>query len=230
MEETKVQHIGDHDSEQLDVKEVSVDQMEPQQKLFYYSKRGDVEGLKTLGSSGYDINAADESEDVHNPYKTLNTALHYAVISGSLETVKICFNMEANLERKNKLESTPLHLAAAYGYTEIAQYLIDQKADLNAINKVKNKPLHCAVYAGHVEIVKYILKQVDDPVESLMERNGVQMACVKYTAHEDMKQLLRDYFPKNKKIGIQEELEHKTDAVDENTSNPTVVEEEADKM
>jgi len=227
MEETKVQHIGDHDSEQLDVKEVSVDQMEPQQKLFYYAKRGDVEGLKTMGSSGFDINAADESEDVHNPYKTLNTALHYAVVSGSLETVKVCFNMEAKLERKNKLDSTPLHLAAAYGYTEIAQYLIEKKADLNATNKVKNKPLHCAVYAGHVEIVKYILSQVDDPVASLLEHNGVGMAAAKYTAHEPMKDLLRAYFPKEKSPHAMIQEEHKTDAVDDNTSNPTVVEEEA---
>jgi len=225
-----VQHIGDHDSEQLDVKEVSVDQLEPQQKLFYYAKRGDVEGLKTMGSSGFDINAADESEDVHNPYKTLNTALHYAVVSGSLETVKVCFDLEANLERKNKLASTPLHLAAAFGYPEIAKYLIEKKADLEAVNKVGNKPLHCAVYAGHVELVKYILSQLDDPVSSLMERNGVGMAAAKYTAHEPMKQLLRTYFPKQQSPNAVQEEEHKTDAVDDHTSNPTVVEEEADQI
>jgi len=124
-----------------------------------------------------------------------------------------------------------LHLAAAHGYLEITRYLVEKKANLDATNKVQNKPLHCAVYAGHVDIVKYLLSQMDDPKEALMEQNGVGMPAVKYTAHDPMKNLLKGYFPKRSsnaspppQYGADEQ---KVDAPEENnTSNPTVVEEE----
>ena len=72
------------------------------------------------------------------------------------------------------------------------------KANIESKNKVQNTPLHCAVYAGHVDTVKIILAQLDEPRDSLLEPNGVGMGAAKYTAHEDMKTLLRTYFPKRK--------------------------------
>lgn len=125
-----------------------------------------------------------------------------------------------------RLGSTPLHLAASHGYFEIAKYLISVKASLEAVNKVQNKPLHCAVYAGHVDIVEYILSQLDDPKMALLEPNGVGMGAVKYTAHDEMKTLLRGYFPKTGSSPPDRE-EQKSDDPEVTTSNPTVVEEEA---
>jgi len=229
-EDQKVQHVADHDSEQLEDKDTpSVDQMTSQQKLFYFAKQGLVKELRELGTAGgFDINARDDSVDENNPYKSLNTALHYAVMSGSQQTVEVCFNLEAKLEKTNKLESTALHLAAAHGYLEITRYLVEKKANLDATNKVQNKPLHCAVYAGHVDIVKYLLSQMDNPKDALLETNGVGMPAVKYTAHDKMKDLLRGYFPKQSSNASQyDQDEQKVDAPeDNNTSNPTVVEEE----
>eukprot|EP00483_Globobulimina_turgida_P002510 UN02514 len=190
--------------------------MLPQQKLFYFSKRGDVGGIKELAKS-VDINAVDDIGFKNNPYISKNTALHYAVESGSLECVKVLYNLEAKLDPTNKLKSTPLHIAASLGYTEIVRFLIDMKANVEAKNIIQNTPLHCAVYAGHVDTVKIILSQLDEPRDALLEPNGVGMAAAKYTAHEDMKNLLRTYFPKRKT----KQEEYNNNNIEEEEAAPT---------
>merc|ERR1719245_510542 len=160
-----------------------------------------------------DINAPHSEGFKQSPYVSNNTALHYAVTSGSIECVKVLYNLEAKLDAQNKLKSTPLHLAASLGFADIAKFLIDMRANIEAKNLVQNTPLHCAVYAGHVETVKVILAQLDDVREALLEPNGVGMGAAKYTAHEDMKALLRTYFPK--KQSPQQQNEEKNNDVEE---------------
>jgi len=190
--------VEDKEEDQSQKEEVDdPNEMDAQQKLFYFSKRGDVDGIKKMAPST-DINAPHSEGFKNSPYVSNNTALHYAVTSGSLECVKVLYNLEAKLDAQNKLKSTPLHLAAALGFADIAKFLIDMRANIEAKNLVQNTPLHCAVYAGHVETVKVILAQLDEPRDSLLEPNGVGMAAAKYTAHDDMKALLRTYFPKRK--------------------------------
>jgi len=195
------------------------DEMSPQQRLFYFAKRGDIEGIKELAKSA-DINGADDIGFNQNPYISMNTALHYAVMSGSLESVKVLYNLEAKLDATNKLKSTPLHIAASLGHSEIVEFLIRMKANIEAKNIVQNTALHCAVYAGHVETVKVILSQLDEPRVALLEPNGVGMGAAKYTVHEEMKDLLRTYFPKKQnKNKIEEEEEEKKEETQQ--INPT---------
>ena len=102
-EEQKIQHVAAQDSEQMDTEQNKVDDMTPQQQLWHFAKRGDVDKLKSLGAAGYDINATDDGDEKKSEiYKSMNTAMHYAVMSGSLETVKIIYNLEAGLETQNK--------------------------------------------------------------------------------------------------------------------------------
>eukprot|EP01084_Bolivina_argentea_P251666 422158_1 len=174
-----------------------IEDMEPQQQLYYFCKTGKTSEIKAIAKQKIDINGRDEQGTKLEPYITKNTALHYAVLSGSLETVQVIYNLEASLDVKNKLLSTPLHVAASLGYTEIVKYLCDLKADIEAKNVVQNTPLHCAIYAGHVSAVKILLNQFDDPRQALMSPvNGVGMSPVKYTAHDDMKKYLKQFFPK----------------------------------
>eukprot|EP01084_Bolivina_argentea_P143591 252095_1 len=192
----KEEKVEDKENEEEEEEEVvNPDEMSPDQKLFYFAKRGDIDGIKTLAQS-VDINAIDEIGFQQNPYISKNTALHYAVMSGSLECVKVLYNLEAKLDIENKLKSTPLHIAASLGHGEIVKFLIEMKANICAKNIVSNTPLHCAVYAGHVNTTKIILSNLDEPRNSLLEPNGVGMAAAKYTAHDEMKNLLRTYFPK----------------------------------
>merc|ERR1711933_703558 len=169
-----------------------------------------------------------------NPYISHNTALHYAVLSGSLETVKVIYNLEAKLEAVNKLQCTPLHLAASLGYTEIADFLIKMKADIEAKNKIKNTPLHCAVYAGHVETVKCLLNHVDDKRDALLTVNGVNLSAVKYVAHTEMKEYLRTFFPKkDRNVNHDDREEEEEDApkykASSSANNTEIEEEEPDE-
>merc|ERR1711971_1450947 len=111
---------------------------------------------------------------------------------------------------------------------DIAKFLIDMRANIEAKNLVQNTPLHCAVYAGHVETVRVILAQLDEPRDALLEPNGVGMAAAKYTAHDDMKALLRTYFPKRKEDA---DADADADAIEEERKDggddaPDTVEEE----
>lgn len=245
--EEKVEDKENETEEEQD--EDNPDQMDEQQKLFYFAKRGDVEGIKSVAKS-CDISAIDDIGSKQNPYISNNTALHYAVQSGNLQCVEVLYNLEAKLDVQNKLclfcdlpyvhnyklkkinvymiyrlGSTPLHIAASLGYTEITKYLIDVKANLESKNKVQNTPLHCAVYAGHVDTVKVILAQLDEPRDSLLEPNGVGMGAAKYTAHEEMKTLLRTYFPKRKQD--KNDNDDNNDKENNNDNNNDVEEEEA---
>jgi len=208
MTEEPVEDKEENESQNEEVDDPNA--MEPQQKLFYFAKRGNVEGIKKLAPST-NINAEHTEGFKQSPYISNNTALHYAVTSGSIECVKVLYNLEAKLDAQNKLKSTPLHLAASLGFADIAKFLIDMRANIEAKNLVQNTPLHCAVYAGHVETVKVILAQLDEPRDALLEPNGVGMAAAKYTAHDDMKALLRTYFPKRNADADAEEEERKDD-------------------
>eukprot|EP01083_Nonionella_stella_P035285 96331_1 len=202
--ETKDQEKLPQDEKEAEDKEAEgkaekVEEMSDLQQLFYHCKRSDIEGIKSVCSSGKieDINTPDTEGTKSNPYISHNTALHYAVLSGSLECVKVIFNLEAKLDSRNKIKSTPLHIAASLGYTEIVKFLIDMAADIEAKNVIGNTPLHCAVYAGHVDTVKAILDKCDNKREALMlPVNVVQFGAVKYTAHDQMKTYLKQFFPK----------------------------------
>jgi len=197
------------------------DEMSPQQKFFYFARRGDVDGIKEVAKS-VNVNDVDNIGFKTNPYISQNTALHYAVESGSLECVKVLYTLEAKLDATNKLQSTPLHIAASLGHAEITKYLIEMKANIEAKNIVQNTALHCAVYAGHVETVKVILAQLDDIREALLEPNGVGMGAAKYTAHDEMKALLRTYFPKKQNTQNEEQEQEQK----ENNNNNIEEEEE----
>lgn len=224
MTEEPVEDKEENESQTEEVDDPNA--MEPQQKLFYFAKRGDVEGIKKMAPST-DINAPHSEGFKQSPYISNNTALHYAVTSGSIECVKVLYNLEAKLDAQNKLKSTPLHLAASLGFADIAKFLIDMRANIEAKNVVQNTPLHCAVYAGHVETVKVILAQLDEPRDALLEPNGVGMAAAKYTAHDDMKALLRTYFPKR---NADADERKDNDEQQEEAHNPQEVEEEEEPV
>eukprot|EP00483_Globobulimina_turgida_P001155 UN01157 len=185
--------------------------MTPLQQLFYHCKRADIPGIKLISNRVTDINAADEVGTKNNSYISRNTALHYAVLSGSLDCVKVIYNLEAKLDSRNKIKSTPLHIAASLGYTEIVKFLLEMAADIEAINIIQNTPLHCAVYAGHVETVQAILDKCDNKRDALMSPvNLVQFGAVKYTAHDEMKIYLKQFFPKRRNnMQIEEEEDEK---------------------
>eukprot|EP01084_Bolivina_argentea_P315211 546045_1 len=214
--EQKVNEDRVYESIEDEIDEIDEDHMTPMQKLFYFVKQGDIEGIKSISSQVPDINQPDDEGVLRN------TAMHYAVQSGSVECVKVLYNLEANEESKNKLKSTPLHIAAALGYTEIAKFLMKMAADMEARNIIGNTPLHCAIYAGHVDTVKAILDRydADDKREALIHTiNCCNYAPAKYCAHEPMKDYLRQVWTKKHH---QQNHEH-TDVKEEEKNEKTTL-------
>eukprot|EP00490_Sorites_sp_Unknown_P009634 CAMPEP_0114697388 /NCGR_PEP_ID=MMETSP0191-20121206/73726_1 /TAXON_ID=126664 /ORGANISM="Sorites sp." /LENGTH=251 /DNA_ID=CAMNT_0001996417 /DNA_START=1 /DNA_END=756 /DNA_ORIENTATION=- len=182
------------DQEEEEVDKVNVDELDAQRQLFYYAKTGDIDGVKKAKNAGADVNAIDTDGFKDGDYISRNTALHYACDVGNAGIVSLLLDMEADIEKTNKLESTPLHIAASHGYIEVVEILLKWKANINAKNKIGNTALHCAVYAGHVDVVRALLKDSDNPKEMLGRSNGIGYGPYKYCAHDNMKACLRQFF------------------------------------
>ncbi|ELW68199.1 Dysferlin-interacting protein 1 [Tupaia chinensis] len=61
-------------------------------------------------------------------------ALHEAVLSGSLECVKLLVKHGADIHQRDEAGWTALHMACSDGYPDIARYLISLGADRDAAN------------------------------------------------------------------------------------------------
>lgn len=204
-----------------------------QQQLYKWARSGDSEKLRKFvrenrkdivmkeflsqqddGSQDEEIDDAPskkgccggDDENVrpkYKPYRSGNTALHFAALHGHKQFCKDLFEFEASfIDQKNKLGSTPLHLAAASGNPETLAFMLEtykstSNENTNALqeqNKIGNTPLHCAVYSNNVECVKLILKKCEeediDPREALSQTNHIQVATVRYAATPEMKRYL----------------------------------------
>ncbi|MDB6096937.1 MAG: serine/threonine-protein phosphatase 6 regulatory ankyrin repeat subunit C-like, partial [Francisellaceae bacterium] len=87
-----------------------------------------------------------------------NTALHFAVSSGSFEAVQQLIAKGASLEAINIFGETPLHMAVKEGHLAITNYLIKKKADITRLNiRSGLSALHYAVEQNHKEIINSLL-------------------------------------------------------------------------
>jgi ankyrin repeat protein len=91
---------------------------------------------RLVTSKNSNINAKD---------KDGNTALHQAVLSNQLNTLKVLFLDESiDIDSQNELGQTALHLAVMKGYKEITEYLILKNPDLLITDKEGNNAAQLA--------------------------------------------------------------------------------------
>ncbi|UYV82595.1 hypothetical protein LAZ67_22000063 [Cordylochernes scorpioides] len=123
-----------------------------------------AEGLEPaylLISYGADTNAMSSERN------DLKTPLHYSVISGNMDIVKllvaygaaVCYDSEY-------LRPTPLDFAVLRGNYEVVEFLIECGADVNIGSPVIGLPLHIALsekIENKYEIVKLLLENGADP-------------------------------------------------------------------
>ncbi|UYV82594.1 hypothetical protein LAZ67_22000062 [Cordylochernes scorpioides] len=123
-----------------------------------------AEGLEAaylLISYGADTNAMSSERN------DLKTPLHYSVISGNMDIVKllvaygaaVCYDSEY-------LRPTPLDFAVLRGNYEVVEFLIECGADVNIGSPVIGLPLHIALsekIENKYEIVKLLLENGADP-------------------------------------------------------------------
>lgn len=93
------------------------------ERLHFAAEEGDLQQVKALVESGYDINAFDESLSY--------TPLHYAVKSGNIKMVKYLLSIgaEVNAHEEKRIGETPLGSVAANCSYEMAEVLINAGAN-----------------------------------------------------------------------------------------------------
>ena len=115
-----------------------------------------VECMRVLIQAGVEVDAGlkDKRE----------SALHFAVRTGSIECVQILLAANAVVNPLLLYSETPLHIAVDEGYSEIVDMLLDAGADLRA-SKGSNKSsaLHIAALDGYFHIANQLLKEGADP-------------------------------------------------------------------
>lgn len=89
--------------------------------------------------------------------------LRVAVDSGDCETVKICLQMNIDINYKYDLYgNTALYIASRNGNEAAVQLLIENGADVNATNKTGETALHKAAEIDRHTMVKLLLENGAD--------------------------------------------------------------------
>ena len=85
--------------------------------------------------------------------------LHYAVQSGSLETVEAMLNSNANIiDEPADDQRTALMWASVKGNDQIMKLLLDKKcSDVNAVDVNEQSALHMCMQSGHLQSVKVLI-------------------------------------------------------------------------
>jgi cytochrome c len=154
-------------------------------------KEGDVAQVRSLISSGEDVNQNDRS---------LGTPLHRAAISGNAEIVQLLIAEGADVNAENRGMGTPLHAAARKGSEAIAALLLANGAAADARNRNGKTALQLAAEEGHASLVELLIARgadvnarsgsADFPVVHFAGLNG----------HFDIIELLRAHGAKGPEI------------------------------
>uniref|UniRef100_A0A0G4G9K4 Uncharacterized protein n=1 Tax=Chromera velia CCMP2878 TaxID=1169474 RepID=A0A0G4G9K4_9ALVE len=84
------------------------------------------------------------------------TALMQAVVSGSLEAVKMLVSVGARLERRTKFGLSALHLGCMEGRVKIVEYLVKKGAEMEALTREGRTPLWLSALMGHEKVVEFL--------------------------------------------------------------------------
>lgn len=106
-----------------------------------------VSDLIVLGAN---LNWQDEDYDGWTP-------LHWAVINGRVEIVRMLIEARADLDVKDIWGRGPLHYATMNGNLKIIGALIEARAILNIQDEWGYTPLHKAIMNGEIETVRMLI-------------------------------------------------------------------------
>ncbi|XP_060578406.1 protein phosphatase 1 regulatory subunit 12A-like [Ruditapes philippinarum] len=82
--------------------------------------------------------------DLNQRNHTGLTALHYAVLTNNLDSVKLLLNHGANVSSQDEYGFSPLHTAAALGFLQVTTMLIVHGADVFSLTKHSELPIDLA--------------------------------------------------------------------------------------
>ncbi|KAL8369967.1 hypothetical protein RB595_000363 [Gaeumannomyces hyphopodioides] len=117
------------------------------------------------------------------------TPLHYAVIKGRVEAVKLLLARKASVSAKTDDSFTPLTFAAMYGKLKIFNLLLENGASVSTLCSEARTPLHYAAKYGHIEIANILLEKGVSP-QAQDKGRGTALDYAVYKRHWDMVELL----------------------------------------
>lgn len=110
---------------------------------------GDIEKVKSILSSGVDVNARNNIN---------GTPLHTAVTKQNKEIVQLLLDKNADVNLVNNTRQTPLHIAVSMGQKDIVELLVAKGADVNTLDGMGDNALSLAQKGGHPEIAEFLIQ------------------------------------------------------------------------
>jgi ankyrin repeat protein len=136
-----------------------------------------------LTETGADINIRNN--------KYINTALHYAAGSGSVDIIQLLLDKEMSVNLPNKDGFTPLHVCAKSGHLDATKCLVEKGAAVNKTNKDGTTPLMVAAQYGKVEIFRH-LTEIDADINIRNAFNNTALDYAYESGSVDIIKLLLD--------------------------------------
>ena len=200
-----------------------LDDLSPQQLLFYAADNGDcalirsalsqgaLPSLPDLGLAAQDADkraaAAAKSGAKEPPppsssdaalYKDLvvtrDSALHKAAAHGHADAVDLLCSLGADVEARDVLGSSPLHRAVSSRHPGVARCLLGRGARVDAANAIGNSPLHTAAYLGDLELAQCLLAHArHDAYRLVVACNAAGLTPIDYARKKPMHALLTQH-------------------------------------
>lgn len=140
-----------------------------------------------------------ELTDVNDRNSHLSTALIYACLCGSKDTVKLLLDNNANVNDKDNFNSTGLMVALCRGDKEITELLLDKGANVNEKNSLGNNPMIFVACYGGIELARLLLDKVAD----VNEQNNKGAAALSYAAENGHKDIVEFLLDNNAEVNMQ---------------------------
>ncbi|CDW80451.1 nad(+) adp-ribosyltransferase-3 [Stylonychia lemnae] len=163
----------DHFEQKRKAREQAEKEKDKQRKKKILQKpKSKKKSRKPRGKQGGDDEDDEDMDDNEgdNEEETLNinyvdtknrssfTALHFAVLSGSMQCVKALLDAGADPNLKTSKSMTPALIASACGYLDILRLLKSHDVDLEGkVHKQRKTALIFACMNGHNDIVEYLI-------------------------------------------------------------------------
>jgi ankyrin repeat protein len=164
---------------------------QPEPKIHWYARLGDIEGIKREIAKGTSVELQNDdawgSRPLHRAAANGNVdvieflvsqgadvrapnilhgwlPIHYAAQRGSAECIRTLLKAGSPVDARDRYDHEPLHRAAEGGDPESINVLLDAGANVNAQGgSNQQQPIHAAAWAGHSAAVEALLAGGADP-------------------------------------------------------------------
>ncbi|KAJ0182618.1 hypothetical protein K1T71_001987 [Dendrolimus kikuchii] len=161
--ETSGMFISGWDDADQDVDIVQNPKANPIDYVLWAAENGDVDTLKEILSSQYDLVHAHDSDGY--------TPLHRASYGNHVAAVSFLLSAGANVNTKTLLGWTPLHSACNWNNYYAAARLLAAGADIAALSDGEQTPLHLASAISHCKSTLLVLLLREDTTELASKPN-----------------------------------------------------------